>query len=215
VGGAVGPTRRTAVIVWCGLSAGVVALAAVATAVGPTCWQHNGDVAGVYAWVALGMAPACLLVSRLLPGRIKVTGATPEAVALQRMLIASALNNGSALFAVMAWILGGSGLSVFALVISMVGLLLAFPSAARWRSLCGDGAASDRAATVAATTACVPAGTRVGWSPDPRDSLRSSSTGGGCRQVQNHAVSGERRQETPAAALRCAKVLLLTRGRCW
>jgi hypothetical protein len=50
---------------------------------------------------------------------------------------------------VMAWMLGGSVLSIFALAISLAGLLLAFPSVGRWQKLCGNHAAADHAETVA------------------------------------------------------------------
>jgi len=138
-------TRRTALIIWSALFAGVVIFAAVATAVGPTFWRQNGEIADVLAWFALGVAPVWLVVSRLLPSRVKAApGATPDSLALARTIVASALNEGGALFASVAWMLGGRVLALVALAISLGGLLIAFPSAARWQRLGGDPESAER-----------------------------------------------------------------------
>jgi hypothetical protein len=139
------PTRRTALIIWWVLFAGVVLFAAVATAVGPSFWQRNGEVARILSWVALAMATLWLLLSQLLASRVKAgPGATSEAVAVTRTIIASAMNEGSALFAVVAWMLGGEPLALIALAISLAGLLLAFPSMARWQKLGGSSERTER-----------------------------------------------------------------------
>jgi hypothetical protein len=137
--------RRTALIIWCALFAGVVAFAVVATVAGPNFWQQGGEIADVLAGVAVAMALVCLPVSRLLPSRVKaMPGAQPEALALARTIIATALNEGAGLFAGVAWMLGGRMLALVALAISMAGLLLAFPSAARWQRLGGSAAQVER-----------------------------------------------------------------------
>ena len=72
--------RRTALIIWGALFAGVVIFAVVATVVGPNFWPQGGQIADLLAWVALGMALVMLPVSRVVPSRIKATpGAPPEA----------------------------------------------------------------------------------------------------------------------------------------
>jgi hypothetical protein len=140
------PSRRTASIIWWVLFAGAILFAAVATVVGPGFWQAKSEVAPILSWVALAMAALDLLLSRLLPSRVKaVPGAAPEAVALTRTIVASAMNEGSALFAGVAWMVGGDPLALVALAISLAGLLLAFPSLERWRRLGGSPERAERA----------------------------------------------------------------------
>jgi hypothetical protein len=137
--------RRTALIIWCALFAGVVVFAVVATAVGPGFWPQGGEVADLLAWVALGMALVVLPVSRLLPSRMKaMPGASADALAVARTIVASALNEGAGLFAGIAWMLGGRMLALVALAIALSGLLLAFPSAARWQRLGGSTVQAER-----------------------------------------------------------------------
>jgi hypothetical protein len=91
------------------------------------------------------MAVLDLLLSRLLASRAKpMPGATSEAVALTRTIVASAINEGSALFAVVAWMVGGDPLALVALAISLAGLVLAFPSLGRWRKLGGSSERTER-----------------------------------------------------------------------
>ena len=137
--------RRTALIIWGALFAGVVIFAAVATVVGPNFWPQGGQIADLLAWVALGMALVMLPVSRVVPSRIKATpGAPPEALAVARTIVASALNEGAGLFAGIAWMLGGRTLALVALAIALSGLLLAFPSTARWQRLGGTTVQGER-----------------------------------------------------------------------
>ncbi len=138
-----GPTRRSALITWWVLALSVVIVAAVATAAGPQCWQRNRDVAGLFAWVALGMALLCLLLSRWLPGRSIALRADRNAVAYQRTIVALVMNEGAALFAGVAWMLGGRILAITAVAISGLGLILAYPSVSRWQRLCEDPGSSD------------------------------------------------------------------------
>jgi uncharacterized BrkB/YihY/UPF0761 family membrane protein len=137
--------RRTALAIWSALVAGVVILTVVAAMVGPTVLQQNRDAVEPLTWTALGMALVTLLLSRLLPGKVKaMVGMKPDDVGVKRTIIASALNEGSALLAALAWMLTASMLALAALAISVAGLLLAFPSAARWPSLCGSPAHVER-----------------------------------------------------------------------
>ncbi len=137
--------RRTALIIWGALSAGVVIFALVATAVGPRFWPQGQEIGDVLASLALGMALVMLPVSRVVPSQIKPTpGATPNALAISRTIVSSALNEGAGLFAGIAWMLGGRMLALVALAISLAGLLLAFPSAARWQRLGGSAVQIER-----------------------------------------------------------------------
>lgn len=138
-------TRRTALTIWSALFAGVVVFATIATALRPGFLQQGNGGVELLAWIALGMALVGLLASRVVPNLGKpIPGATPDAVGVGRTIIASALNEGSALLAVVVWMLGGRVLALVALAISLVGLLLAFPSAARWQSICRSPERAER-----------------------------------------------------------------------
>lgn len=130
------PARRIALIVWTVLLGSALALAAVAVAFGPGIWSRRRDAGDFLAWVTLAMATVCLLLSRVLPGRVRATpGATTDGITLARSVLATALNGTMALYASLAWLVGGQAIAVVALGISGVGLLLAMPSEARWQVL--------------------------------------------------------------------------------
>jgi hypothetical protein len=132
-------------IVWSALFAGVVFFATIATALRPGFLQQGNEGVELLAWIALGMALVGLLASRVVPNLGKpMPGATPDGVGFGRTVMASALNEGSALLAVVVWMLGGRALALVALAISLAGLLLAFPSTARWQSLCRSSERAER-----------------------------------------------------------------------
>jgi hypothetical protein len=129
-------TRRTVLIIWCVIVAGALSLTVVAAIFSPGIWPRVSDAGEVVAWVAFGMALAWLLVSRVLPSRIKPPGVPVENIAVARSLVATALNGGIALFAPLAWMVSGKMIAIVALAISLFGLLLALPSERRWQKLC-------------------------------------------------------------------------------
>ncbi len=124
-------TRRTALIIWCVISAGALGLTVVAAIFGPGIWPRVSDAGEIVAWVAFGMALAFLLVSRVLPSRIKPPRAPVENIAVARSVLATSLNGGIALLAPLAWMVSGKTIALVALAISLVGLLLALPSERR------------------------------------------------------------------------------------
>ncbi len=129
-------TRRTALTCWCVLTAGSVVLTVVAATFGPGIWPRVSDAGKVVAWVVFGMALAGLLLSKVVASRLKaVPGATPESFAVGQSVIASALNGSMALCAPLAWMVSGKIIALLGLAISLVGLLLAFPSERRWQKL--------------------------------------------------------------------------------
>ncbi len=143
------PTRQTALIIWSALLASVVVFAVVATAVGPAFEQHRPEAPEILVWVALAMALVTFLMSRMVPGRVKAAPvATPDGLAVSRTIIAASLNEGSALFAIIVWMLGGQPLVLVPLAISVVGLLLAFPSETRWQRLSAGSGQTQRAKLV-------------------------------------------------------------------
>lgn len=132
------PTRRTALIIWSALVAGVATFGIVGTVVGPGV-RRNGAAPELLVWVSLGLTAVTFVLSRVLPGKLQmVPGATPDAMAVSRTIVASALNEGAALFAIIVWMIGGYVVVLIPLAISVVGLLLAFPSETRWQALTAD-----------------------------------------------------------------------------
>ena len=130
--------RRTALVVWCALVAIALVLTVVAAVVGPDIWWRTSDAGEIYAWVVFGLAPVCLLISRVLPGRMKVAPATAEGIAVGRSLVANSLNGSIAMQAPLAWMISGKPIALGALAISLLGLLLGLPSERRWQKLCRD-----------------------------------------------------------------------------
>ena len=130
------PSRRSALIVWAALLVGVLLFAAVATVVGPEVRQGVPEDLAILVWIALALAIVNFLLSRILPGRMKTAAVqTPDGIAMARMIVAAALNEGAALFCIVAWMLVGQPLVLVPFAVSILGLLLAFPSESRWREL--------------------------------------------------------------------------------
>jgi hypothetical protein len=123
-------------VIWCSTVAGALGLTVVAAIFGPGIWSRarNGDS---LAWVVFGGALACSLASKVLPSRIApMPGATVETIAVARSLVATAFNGSMALLAPLAWMVSGKMVALVALAISLVCLVLVFPSERRWQKLC-------------------------------------------------------------------------------
>jgi hypothetical protein len=133
------PTRRTALIIWSALVAGVAMFAIVGTVVGPEV-RRNGAAPELLVWVSLGLTVVTFILSRIVPGRMRPVsgGASPDAMGVSRTIVAAALNEGAALFAIVVWMVGGFVVVLVPLTVSAVGLLLAFPSETRWTALTTD-----------------------------------------------------------------------------
>ncbi len=124
--------RRVALILWCVLVSGALVLTGVAAIVGPRLWPRVSDAGNVAPWVVFAMAPVCALAARVLPSRFPPPPGTPP---LGQSVMASTLSGSIALFAPLAWMISGKTMALVALAISLVGLVLAFPSERRWQEL--------------------------------------------------------------------------------
>ena len=119
---------------WWALVAGIVVFAPVMASLASRGLHLEPAFADLARWLTLAVSAVDLLLSRTLALRPS-PGAAPEALALARTLGAAALNEGAALFSVLVWTLSGSAIALVALLVSLLGLALAFPSQARWRRL--------------------------------------------------------------------------------
>jgi hypothetical protein len=137
------PTRKTGLVIWAALLAGLLLFAAVATYVGANLRRQPGPeverLGEIFLYLAGGLSSLMLLLSFVIPRRMvrAVPQATPDALALSRTIVASTLNEGPALFCIVAWMTTGNPWLLGPFALSLLGLLLAFPSEARWARLGG------------------------------------------------------------------------------
>ena len=128
-------SRRNAYIIWGALLLGVLSFAAVASIVAPgvRAGSHAPDV---LAEIAVALSVVCVVLSRVVPGRLRQpSGVDPEAFALSRNIVAAALCEGPSLFAIVAWMLTGRAWAAVGFAFAVAGLVACFPGDARWRSL--------------------------------------------------------------------------------
>jgi hypothetical protein len=132
--------RRTAVVIWSALVGGVATFTGVALVV-PLGRPMDPELGSVLLLVALAMAVVSVVVSFWIPRRIKPGGAvvTPDQLALTRTVIAGALCEGPALFALVGLMVTRDASMFLPYVLSLGALLAHFPGAARWERL-GAGA---------------------------------------------------------------------------
>lgn len=131
--------RRTAVVVWAALTGGLVLFTAVATRMPPT-RADGGRLAAVLFPAVAGVAVVFVLLSWLLPGRIRPGGAvvTPDQLALSRSVVACALCEGPALFAVVGLMLTRAPAMLLPFALSAGALLAHYPGRSRWERLGAD-----------------------------------------------------------------------------
>ncbi len=136
--------RRVAVVIWIALVGGVVVFSMVALAV-PVGRPVGPELASVLLLVTLAMAVLSVGFSFWIPRRIRPGGAvaTPDQLALTRSVVAGALCEGPALFALVGLMVARDASMLLPYAVSLFALLVHFPGAARWRRLgaaTGDGA---------------------------------------------------------------------------
>jgi len=137
--------RRTAVVVWAAMVAGLVLLLGVAAALGPSMQaQTDPDLAETLVAVLGLVSAGSLIASRVVPRWVKAPAGQADQAALARNMIACALCDGGALFAVVVWMLTGSPLALALLLLPLAGLLSCWPGEARWAALGGAAASPPR-----------------------------------------------------------------------
>lgn len=148
--------RHIAVVIWACLVGGVVIFSGVALFV-PVGGSMDPEVASVLLLATLAVAALSVALSFWIPRRIRPGGAVvaPDQLALSRSVIAGALCEGPALFAVVGLMVTRDASLLLPYAVSLAALLAHFPGAARWERLRaggpggapgGPGGAGDRPA---------------------------------------------------------------------
>ncbi len=137
--------RRTAVVIWSALVGGVATFTGVALVV-PLGRPMDPELASVLLLVALATAVLSVGLSFWVPRRMRPAGAVvaPDQLALTRTVIAGALCEGPALFALVGLMVTRDASMFLPYALSLGALLAHFPGATRWERL-GAGARSPGA----------------------------------------------------------------------
>lgn len=137
--------RRTATIIWAALVAGITAFFLVSMAVSMAVPMPGAPGLGdVLLPVAALLSIANAALSWLWAVRMRSppgAPATPEALAVTRLIVASALCEGSALFGIVAHLVTRDDRMFLPFALSFVALLAHFPGDRHWARLCGASAA--------------------------------------------------------------------------
>ncbi len=148
--------RRIAVVIWACLVGGVVIFSGVALLV-PAGGSMGPELASVLLLATLAVAALSVALSFWIPRRIRPGGAVvaPDQLALSRSVVAEALCEGPALFAMVGFMVTRDASLLLPYAVSLAALLAHFPGAARWERLRavgqggapgGPGGAGDRPA---------------------------------------------------------------------
>jgi len=135
--------RRAAFIIWGAMLAGLLVLLVVAAVIGPSVREEGVDaqLAGVLLPLLALVAAGTLVASRLVPRLVKAVG---EQAALPKQIMACALCDAGAAFAVVVWMLTGTPLALALLLLPLGGLVACWPGDARWEALGGGPGAVPR-----------------------------------------------------------------------
>jgi len=125
--------RFVAYVLWGALLLVVLILATVAAFVGPGLRAARD----VPLPEALPISAALLNVVLLAASRFIPRALNPETPPLAKNLVATAVCEGGALFAVIAWMLTGNRHALAGVIMGLGGIAIAFPNDGRWRALGG------------------------------------------------------------------------------
>lgn len=131
--------RLTATIIWAALSAGVLMFFAVALFVR---LPPNASLVPVLLPVAAGLTLATTAASwlwavRMRPARRGDAAPPAESFAITRLIVASALCEGAALFAIVAFLVTRAPPILAPFAISFAALVAHYPGERHWGRLCG------------------------------------------------------------------------------
>ncbi len=131
------PTRSVAVAVWAGMLLTPLFFAGVTLAIRPRPDMRAPELGGMFLWMATAVAGLGIVMSRVLPPRIgpRGQGASRDATAFVRLLVAWAILEGAALFPLVAFLITGEALLFVAVAGVVAAHVSLFPGPDRWRSL--------------------------------------------------------------------------------
>jgi len=131
------PRHRGAVGVWAGMLLTPLLFAGVALARPPRPEIRSPELAGMFLWMAAAVAGLGIAMSRILPRHIgpRGDGASRDARAFARFLVAWAILEGAALFPLVAYLITGDPLLFLVALAAVAAHVSLFPTEERWRSL--------------------------------------------------------------------------------
>jgi hypothetical protein len=135
--------RVVGTIIWGALVAGVLMFLAISLVVR---MPGNAELAGVLVPVSGGMSLVSAALSWLWAIRMKPPAPPggvppgPDATALTRLIVASAICEGSALFAIVVFLVTRDALALLSFAVSFVALVAHFPGGRHWARLAGAAA---------------------------------------------------------------------------
>lgn len=125
--------RYVAYVIWGSLLAGVLIMAGVAAFLGPGIRENQWEPMPKAFPISAALTNVVLLaLSRFLPRLLK-----EDLPTLTKNVIATAICEAGALFAVVAWMLTGSEHAKIGMILGMGGIAICYPNDARWRALGG------------------------------------------------------------------------------
>jgi hypothetical protein len=130
------PSRRAAAALWAGMVATPVLFAAVTFTAAPPRDMRSPELSGLFFWMAAAVVGLGVVLSRLLPPRIRQReSAGRDAAAFTRLVVAWAILEGASMFPLVAHLVTGDPFLYFLFAVALAALVPLYPSEARWRSL--------------------------------------------------------------------------------
>jgi hypothetical protein len=111
-----------------------IALLGVVLGTAPAATLAPGGAAALF-WIAIAASGVFIPLSRLLPPRIAIADAGPDAAVLVRLVVGWALCETAATLAIVAFALTHDPRLVGAAVVDLMALVTLYPSVPRWESL--------------------------------------------------------------------------------
>jgi hypothetical protein len=106
----------------------VVPLAFMAMSRAVASGPSTPELTGLFFWIAVGASAFAIALSRVLPPRLGVSRAGPEATILSRLVVAWALCEAAILFPLVAHLLTGDLRLLGVFAVDMIALVLLYPS---------------------------------------------------------------------------------------
>lgn len=127
--------RRAARFIFTALLLGPFAFLAVARTIGPAGAPRPS---ALVLWTSVAATALSIALSRALPPRVRAAGASDEAIAFVRLLLAWAVCDAAILFPLVAHVVTADPWLLGVAAIGLLALVLLAPTEARWRAALVD-----------------------------------------------------------------------------